>query len=278
MQIVTMMMAIAGLASGATVRLPPGPQPFVEIRGQTFNPPVTIVADGADVAGVRIWNSTGISWKGGTIRAPGGRDAPAPNNRGVDVVRSHKVNFSGVTFTDAKGAFLASDSDDIVVRNSHFLRVRSDGIDLAGTSRVLVEGNNFEDFRPVRSIGVRGQPNFVDGDHPDAVQIWATSAQPAVTDIVVRNNIIRGDLQGINTFGPSGDGHRRIVVENNQILISYPPGVSVWNCMDCRVRFNTIETIPGARFHANSTFKGSTGQFCANRIVDVPRNVGNLPC
>ncbi len=278
MQILMMMTALAGLASGATVRLAPGPQPFVEIRGQTFDPPVTIVADGADVAGVRIWDSKGIIWRGGTIRAPGGRDAPAPNNRGVDIIRSHGVDFSGVTFTDAKGGFLASDSDGIIVRNSHFLRIRSDGIDLAGTSRVLIEGNNFEDFRPVRSTGVRGQPNFVDGDHPDAVQIWATRVQPAVSDIVVRNNLIRGDLQGINTFGPSGNGHRRIAVENNRIMISYPPGVSVWNCTNCRVRFNTVETIPGSRFRANSSFNGSTGQFCANRITDVPRNVGNLPC
>lgn len=270
--------AIAGLASGATVRLPPGPQPFVEIRGQVFDPPVTIIATGADVAGVRIWDSKGVIWKGGTVRAPGGRNGAGSTNRGVDILRSGNLNFDGVTFTDAKGGFLAGDSNDIVVRNSHFIRVRSDGIDLAGTSNVLIENNVFEDFQPVMTIGRRGMPGYKDGDHPDAVQMWATKEGRVVSDVIVRNNVIRGDLQGINTFGPSGDGHRRIVVENNQVRISFPPGISVWNCIDCKVRFNTVETIPGARFNANSTFKGSTGLFCGNRIVNVPRNEGNRSC
>jgi polygalacturonase len=266
------------LKSGATVKLAVGPQPLIQIIGQNFNPPVTIIATGADVKGLRIYNSSGIIWTGGTIRSPGGRDAVGRDNRGIDLANSQGITFSGITVTESRTGIVVNRGSGLVVRNARFAALRSDGIDLASTNNVLIENNVFEDFHPVYPVGVAGQPGYVAGDHPDAVQMWADSSGTPVTDVQVRNNVIRGNMQGINTFGSSGTGHKRIVVENNQINISFPPGVSVWNCSDCKVRLNTVQTIPGSRFRANATFKGSTGLFCGNRVIEVPKNIGNLPC
>lgn len=273
-----LMTALAGLAPGAVVKVPPGRQPLIAIEGQRFDPPVTIDAQGAVVAGLRLVNSSGIIWRGGTIEAPGGKDGRGAQFYGVDMRKSQSITFDGVHFTNALRAMVIADSRGLVVRNSRFAGLRSDGMNVAGTSNVLVEKNSFTDFSPVKPTGSKALGNWRDGDHPDAVQIWSTKANPGNSDIVVRDNIIEGDTQGINTFGPPGTGYSRIVVEDNVLRINYPAGISVMSCTDCTVRNNRVASLPGSEWKANVRTDRSTGRFCGNRIAALPRHPANANC
>jgi hypothetical protein len=279
--------ALAGLQPGATIRLPPGRQDRIVIKDQHFDPPVTIDATGAVVGGLEIRNSSGIKWRGGTIEAPKGRGdedtskagrGTGPGVYASTVARSRNISFDGVTFTNAKIGMLAGRNNGLTVRNSRFHALRSDGIDSVGSSNVLIENNHFFDTRPIPPTGSKADGTFVDGDHCDAVQIWAPKDAPAGTDITVRGNVIEGRTQGINTFGPHGDGYERIIVENNRIHTSYAAGISVMNCTDCRVRFNQLSPDANAKHKINVRTDNSTGQFCGNKITSVPGHRANAKC
>ena len=262
--------ALSGLQPGAVVRLPPGRQPTIEITGQNFSPAVTIDARDATVMGVRITDSSGIIFRGGTIEAPDGLTGDKPGSHAIRLQRFRDVTFDDVTVTNAKHGMVAGNGFGLTVRNSRFKGLRSDGIDTVGNSNVLIENNRFTDMVPNLKTGVRGEPGFVDGDHPDAVQIWASRDTRAAKDIVIRNNLIEGTTQGITTFGDPGEGYQRIVVENNQIKVNFPAAVAVMYCTDCRVRYNTISAWPGGRFPINVRTDESTGLFCENKMLDRP--------
>jgi hypothetical protein len=262
--------ALSGLQPGAVIRLPPGRQPTIEIAGQNFSPAVTIDARDATVMGVRITDSSGIVFRGGTIESPDGVTGDKPGSHGVRLQRSNDITFDNVTFTNAKHGMVAGNGRGLTVRNSRFTGMRSDGINSVSNSDVLIENNRFTDMVPKLKTGVRGEPGFIDGDHPDAVQMWMSQATRTAHDIVIRNNFIEGPTQGITTFGDPGDGYQRIQVENNQIKVSFPAAIAVMHCTDCRVRYNTISTWPGGRFPINVRTDGSTGLFCDNKMLDRP--------
>lgn len=269
---------LPGLASGATVKLPPGKSGPFAIVNQRFDPPVTIDAGTATVRGLRIWNSSGIVWRGGTIVADGGPDGKSFDGYAVDVRASRRVRFDDVTFTAALRGLVAAESRGITVQRGHFTGLRSDGINIAGTSDVLIEASRFENFTPKKPTGSKADGSWKDGDHPDAIQIWTTRGNPRMTDITVRDNIIEGDTQGINTFGPRGDGYARIRVTGNRLRINYPAAISLGACEDCTVTGNTAAKLPAARFKANVRLDESTGRFCGNAIADVPNHIANNRC
>lgn len=275
---------LPALAPGKTVTLAPGTYDLVVIRGQTFAPPVTIEAGSATVRGIRIWDSKGIVWRGGVVTAPGGTMAPdgspgrGPFYYGADVRRSDGVTFDGTRFTDAvRGAAIAN-SRNIIVRNCEFTGLRSDGINLPGSSLALVENNRFNKFSPIKPTGSKAEGNWKDGDHPDAIQMWTTKSNPRMTDITIRGNTIEGDTQGINTFGPHGEGYARITVENNDVRILYPAAISVLQCDGCSVRGNQIASLPGARFTTNVRFDRSTGVSCGNTMAAAPSHKATARC
>jgi polygalacturonase len=243
---------------------------MIEITGQNFSPPVTIDLRDATVMGVRITDSSGIIFRGGTIEAPEGLTGDTPGSHAIRLKRFRDIVLDDVTVTNAKHGMVAGDGLGLTVRNSRFTGMRSDGIDSAGNSNVLIENNRFTGSTPKHKIGIRGEPGFIDGDHADAVQIWASKATRAAHDIVVRNNFIEGDTQGITTFGDTGDGYQRIVVENNHVKVQFPAAIAVMHCTDCRVRYNVISAYPGARFPINVRTDESSGLFCDNKMLDRP--------
>lgn len=277
--------ALSGLQPGATVRLSPGPHEKIVIKDRQFDPPVTIDARGATVKGLEINNSSGIVWRGGTIEAPYGRGDEDISHRGKgpgfyasNVARSRDITFDDVTFTNARNGMVAGRNNGLTVRNSRFEGLRSDGIDSVGNSNVLIENNRFYNARPIPSTGSKADGTFIDGDHADAIQIWAPKDVPVSTDITIRNNVIEGRTMGINTFGPWGEGYRRIIVENNTIDISYPPGISVMHCTDCRVRYNRLTPNSEAKHKVNLRTDKSTGLFCENKITAIPGHRANAKC
>jgi hypothetical protein len=260
--------SIPGLAPGATVRLPQGPHPKLSIRGERFDPPVIIEASGTTLQGVEIWDSSGIVLRGATVVAPKGPNGPSgpsgPLSWGVDARRVKNVVFEGLTITKVHTGMVIGDSDGVTVRGSRFHAMRSDGIDIAGVTNILIEDNDFRDFRPIKAKGSRQDGTFVDGDYPDAVQLWTTKDHDYGRDVMIRRNTVDGDTQGINLFGPQGRGYERVRILDNTLNITYPAAVSVFKCTDCEVIGNKATAIAGAPYLVNIRIENSTGRFCGN--------------
>lgn len=269
---------LSGLMPGATVTLGPGPYDLIEIKGASFDPPVTINAGTTHVHGLRIWNSNGIVWRGGVLSAPKGRDGVGANYYGADIRRSQNLTFDGVKVTEALRGMVVADTTGLVIRNAHFTGLRSDGLDVAGSSNVLLENNKFDDFAPVKATGSKADGTWKDGDHPDAIQLWTTPTNKRMTDITIRGNIVDGDTQGINFFGPRGDGYGHVTVENNDVRISYPAAISVFACDDCSVRNNRVAPRPDSKFHPNIRFEQSSGKLCGNIMPATPIHLGTPRC
>lgn len=270
--------SIAGLKPGATVTLPGGTSGPLAIVNQQFDPPVTIDARQALVRGLRVWNSSGIIWKGGTIVAEQGLGGASFAGYAVDIRKSNRIRFDDVTFTGAARGMVAADSRALTVRRGKFIKLRSDGVDLAGVSDVLIEESVFRDFSPIKPTGSKAEGNYKDGDHPDAIQVWTTKDTPNPTDMIFRNNIVEGDTQGINTFGPKGQGYDRISVTGNRLRINYPAAITLVACRDCTITDNDVGQIAGAKFKANVRSVESSVRFCGNRLLDLPRSDGNASC
>ncbi len=67
---------------------------------------------------------------------------------GADVRRVDTLTFDGTRITESLRGMVVADSRNLVVRNANFTGLRSDGMDVAGTSNVLIENNRFDDFAP----------------------------------------------------------------------------------------------------------------------------------
>lgn len=266
------------LKAGQMVTLGNGPYDLIAIQGKRFDPPVTINAGTTVVKGLRIWDSSGIVWRGGIIRSPAGRDGNGPTVYGADVRRADKLTFDGTTFTESLRGAVIADSTNLVVRNSHFTNLRSDGLNVAGNNHMLIENNRFDNFRPVKPTGDKADKTWKDGDHPDAIQLWNTPTTHSGTDIVIRGNIIDGDTQGINFFGPAFDGYSRVTVENNDINIVYPAAISLTKCDDCTVKNNRVTSVPGSKFKTNIRYVDSRGALCGNTMPSQPKHDANRRC
>ena len=270
---------LAGLSPGATVVLPPGDHEFISITKARFDPPVVIDARKAKVKGVRLHDVEGVIWRGGTISAPNGSDGHGPPVYGVDARRVKNVRFEGITFTNALRAIVFNDSDDIVLKNNHFTGLRSDGINMAGVTGVLIENNRFDNFTPKKPTGDKKLGTYQDGDHPDAVQIWTSPTRPYGADITIRDNVVEGDTQGLTFFGPAREGYKRVAMVNNMVKVNYPAGMQITTCTDCRVTGNDISAVPGARWKANLRLdKSEPGLFCGNKVRDIPSHPANAAC
>ncbi|OYU15787.1 MAG: hypothetical protein CFE37_04445 [Alphaproteobacteria bacterium PA4] len=271
-------MGIEGLAAGVTVRLKPDNHPMLEINGAHFNPPVTIKADGSTIAGLRIVNSSGIIWLGGTIMAPTASEPSASRGYAAHAVNVEGLRFEGVSFTAAARGLVVTDSRNVTIRNSSFTGLRTDGIDAPGTSQLLIENNRFTDFRPILPTGSKADGNWKDGDHPDAIQFWTTATNPTMRDIIVRGNVIIGDTQGISTFGPRGQGYDRIAVTGNSLTLSRQAGIALFACRDCSITGNSVLATPDFPKKVNVRFDDSQGRFCGNSIPSIPRHPAAAKC
>jgi len=266
------------LKPGAVVALGLGPYPLIKIIGQRFDPPVTIDAGKTMVQGLQIWDSAGIIWRGGVVSAPQGSTGSGPGSYGADIRRTQNISFIGTKITDAKNGIVVGDSQNLIIRNVNFTGLRSDGIDVAGTSDVLIENSRFDDFSPVKPTGDKKDGTWKDGDHPDAIQLWTTPNTRRMTNITIRGNTVDGDTQGINFFGPRGDGFSGVIIENNDIRIGYPAAISVFACDDCTVRNNHVSALPGSKYKANLRFEQSNGVVCGNILASIPRHPATRRC
>lgn len=249
--------------AGATVRLS-GDCGAIRLHGRRA--PLTVDAKGATIRGLWLMRVSDLTWRGGTVEAPGGRDGVKQEGYGGIVEWAERVTIEGVTFTNAyRGLVTRRENRDITVRDNLFTGLRSDGLNFTGIRGGLVEGNRFRDFAPIRSTcsfadgRVQGGGvakarceaeggSWKDGDHPDCIQMWAT-----IEDVVVRGNVIDTpapiDCQGITSFGRRTDRYARIQVIDNEVTTDDWNAIAIGNCTDCLIRGNRVRAATRERAH-----------------------------
>lgn len=241
--------ALAQAQPPQTLVLKPGEAcPTVRIA-QVYPKTVTVVADGASIAGLLITGGN-LVWRGGTISAPGGPvGAKAAAGYGVNITGGQRVTIEGATVTNAvKGMTVRRGSDDVTVRNVRFTGTLGDGINVT-SGRVLVTGCTFDfDKRP-------------DGYHQDAVQWFG---EQLTGPIEIRDSLVKGGMQGFGGLGKRPDGVP-VKIVNNRIETSVPRAVSVK-----RESGEVIGNVIGdgdQKWMAN-IFMGPAIRACGNTAVD----------
>jgi hypothetical protein len=240
--------------AGATVRLT-GDCGLVQLHHR--KKPLTVDASGARIRGLWLMMVEDVTWRGGTVEAPKGRDGVNFDGYGGTVEHANRVTVEGVTFTNAfRGLVTRRENSDITIRNNLFTDLRSDGLNFTGITRGLVEGNRFEGLSPIRSTctfpdgrvegggwnkGVcEGKGGtWADGDHSDCIQMWGT-----LVDVTVRGNVINtpapNACQGITTFGQRQDRYTRVQILDNEVITDDWNGIAVGACTDCLIRGNKV--------------------------------------
>jgi hypothetical protein len=171
---------------GATVRLAPGDYGDLTLDDVDA---VRVIGDAEAVIGKLDLDAPGTAWRGVTFTGGVYLDELAV---GTVLDRVH---------VDGSGVFVRA--DDVVIRDSVIENGTStDGIQVGGASRVLVEDST-----------VRGFGQGADSDvHSDCVQIFDSS------EIVLRGNYLGGcDNAGLIFSPGEGGGIRDVVVEGNMI-------------------------------------------------------------
>ena len=146
------------------------------------------------------------------------------------------------------GIGMSEVSDARLIGNT-FSEMGSDGIDIALSRRIFVDGTRCHDFKPTP------------GAHADCIQLWSRPNAPPTADITIINTVAAGDMQGVTAFnhvrnGVDDGGFDRITFANNDIRITYAQAVSLYDCRDCIARDNFVDTWPQAHNRARVVVQG----------------------
>ncbi len=247
---------------GDVIRLAPGTYEPIKLRDRHWTPPVTVEAGQAELRGGRFDDISGLTWHGGVFEGGDTLGAALKFQVGdhiiVDGAAFHHFTSVGVILGRVTDARLTNN----VVTDSG-----SDGFDVTLSQRVVVDHNRCQDFHPLP------------GAHPDCVQLWSKPEFAPVADIVITNNIAIGDMQGFTGFdGPLN----RVRVEHNFAHVTNWHGVAMFDCHDCALRHNRVETMFNPRFpevRAWVLVKGGERVIdCDNRAKDYPDYPGRRKC
>jgi polygalacturonase len=225
----------------------------------------------------------GVNWFGGFISAPLGVATP-----GVTMDSSRFVRFAGGLVTGHKVGVTAVRGSDYEIVGNRFQGLRSDGINVTSSQRVLIESNQVVMTVPIKATYTPEGKLLVDGDHSDGVQAWNTAGLPRVTDVTIRGNYFRGMMQGIAVFDAGKGGVDRFIVENNTIDgIDFWHGITLTEARDSVIRDNIVLTRKGAKawnfpFQPIKTWVSIPGAInvvaCGNTVPAMPGGVGTKPC
>jgi hypothetical protein len=219
-------------------------------------------------AAVRCQFCHDISFDGATFSGPkdDGYDAAG---YGLSTLDSDHVSVTHSTFRGFRMGVGFGRTGDFVATDNDFGYMSSDGIDIGQGWRGRIENNIFHDT------------HIINGEHPDGVQMWSRPDTPPTSDITIRHNKVYGSTQGISAFDgahpqppgykladgrvlteqeriPDG-GFERIVIEDNEVKIDAPDGISLINGRDSVIRHNHIVTLPTARYIAKFYIKPDDG-------------------
>ncbi len=278
----------ASAAAGDTIRLS-GDFGSLNLSNRNFASTVTIDATQARFNdSLSIYNVTNLKIYGGTF---GSATTATRNARAIGIFDSnniilHKNNVIGNaggmgitmqnvsqgsivsgTFTDLKLGLGVTSSRDLKISSNLFDRMTSDGVNIAGSYRVVASYNTCSNTNP----GL--------GFHPDCIQLWSIAGTPVQSDITIAKNTATGATQGFTSFDPDKGGGLRISMVSNIVSTSYPQGIACYNCVDSRFTDNVLTTLPGARSRTSMNIVGGSNNTIANNSIGaLPINtVTDLP-
>lgn len=288
----TLPAALGTARPGDTVRLAPGSYLPITLRDRSWLPAITLDARGATIvsqdpalSALTFANVTGVTVVGGifigprspplqfwlrTISIETGRDltfdairVEGVERRGFGLI-AHRV--TGLTvansdFTNLHTAIQIDESTDAAVRNSRFFGLRSDGIDVAGSQRVVIEGIDCRDSQPQLT-----EP----ADHPDCVQLFSRRNWPPTADIVIRNNRAAGMTQGFTAFDHGEGGFDRVSITGNRVHTGYPQGIALYGARDSSITGNDVRTLPKSTYQTTINTEGPPVKIKGNRIRKKP--------
>jgi len=134
------------------------------------------------------------------------------------------------------------ESKGFTLRGSEIHDLRSDGMNFAQVSGVLIENNSIHDFRRPAETG----------DHADMIQFWTVGTTKPSTDIVIRNNVLNSGTglytQSIflrNELVDQGQAgkelfYRDITIEGNVIINAHLHGITVGEAKGVTIANNTL--------------------------------------
>lgn len=299
--------AIATATPGAVLTLAPGSQcENIAIQRREWAKPITIIAEGATVDHLRIADSRGIIWRGGTVtRVAGFNLSGAPSN-GVHVSRSANLQFRDMTITKAGRAFVMGRSNGVVIENVTVRDVRAECFMIASSRNVVVRNNRCSGLSPIprrctiaAAAPMNGQPapppevrlgtsrracaeaggQWVDGDHADAVQLFGSPEGFPLEDILVEGNHTVGPVQCYGMFKQKKDVGSRIIIRNNYCETDHRWAVLIEDCTDCEATGNVARRYNNTPNRTLMQAINSTGRFCGNDNPDArPGNPLTQPC
>lgn len=271
---------------GDTISLTPGDYGTIKIVDQEFKPAIRILANGARFSGIVLNNVTGLSVEGGTVTGSGERST------GISIKNGRNLSFQRMIVTGAHRGITIGRSSDILLNDITLTKLASDGVDLALSNRVTLRGLRCSNFSPTHSVYDAAGKLIKVGDHPDCIQAWSRPEMPPVSDILIENSQIEGDMQGIffgNHIrnGVDDGGFERVRIQNNTVRVNRYNAVVVIDGRNSEIINNRVSTLPGginvlrpdSIIRAGIRVKGGEGnRFCGNTISDFPKGPGTMPC
>ena len=259
----TLSNVVAAAKPGDTIRLAPANYGVLKIVNRSWNPPVVFEAAGATIPFVAIGNSSGVTWRGGTVVGFG--DGAYATGYGFKMQHSSDISITGVKISEVRTGIVVDTSSRVRVANNDLSKVSADGIDVALSRNVAIDGNSCHDFAT--------SP----GAHPDCIQLWSRPTAPPTADVTITNNSAIGEMQGIGLFdsnlrdGVPDGGFDRITITGNKVLNTMAQGIAMYNCRSCTVRDNNINSLPGYKNKAQLNVQGGSVVNCSNIVTMVPR-------
>ena len=257
---------ITAARGGDRITLAAGNYEPIVVKNQQWDKPVTVDATAAQLQSVTFVSVANLVWRGGDFN--GSDSLPY----GFVVRTSTDVSFEGARVSHYMRTGLAFDriTGGRIAHNS-FSDMGSDGMDVALSRRILIDGNTCSAFVPLP------------GAHPDCIQSWSRPSDPPTADLTIVRNTMDGSMQGISLFnhvrdGVDDGGFDRIVIARNKVHVSYPNGIAAYDCRDCVVRDNDVDTVPGSGYKTSvRLFRGSV-TVCSNKVPLVPASGGDRDC
>lgn len=133
-------------------------------------------------------------------------------------------------------------SSEIVLRGNNVHLIRSDGVDFAAVTQLLVENNHFHDFARAPAAG----------DHADMIQFWTNGTKTPTVDVTIRDNIFNSGhglyTQSIFIRNEEVDTkrqgremyYRNLVITGNVIVNAHLHGITVGETDGLMIANNTL--------------------------------------
>jgi VCBS repeat-containing protein len=236
-----LMSALASAHAGDTIQLAAGTYTQLVLNNLNFSSAVTITsADSshpAVLAGLKVTSSSGLTFNNVEMTTLGSGDAyyafriSDSSNIAFNQVNAHGdptqapstqltgflfqgdtgVSITNSTLHDMDSGLVADNNVGLTVSNNTFSNLSKGGVEMGGSSNVLINNNTFTNFH----VGA--------GVHADAIQSYTSSATTAASNIIVTNNLFArgaGDpVQGIFIQDETGvQPYHNLTIANNTVL------------------------------------------------------------